>query len=117
LLTIPETRYTADTNINNLSRFHKITYITQRFWQLWSRDYIHSLQQKSNWLKAETNVDAGQLVIIQEDNVPSREWRLGKIIATFPGRDGKIRVVDVKTRKGILRRPIHKLVPLPTPDH
>jgi hypothetical protein len=36
-------------------------------------------------------------------------WPLGKITKTFPGDDGAVRVVEVKTKNSVLRRPIHKL--------
>jgi len=38
------------------------------------------------------------LVLFQEDNLPSMSWRLAIISETFPGLDGHIRVVTVKTR-------------------
>ena len=34
---------------------------------------------------------------------------LARIIKTYPGRDGIIRAVDIKTSKGLYRRPVHKL--------
>ena len=40
------------------------------------------------------------------------KWPLAKIIEVHPGKDGKVRVVTVKTAKGIYRRPVVKMVPL-----
>jgi len=40
-------------------------------------------------------------------------WRLAIISETFPGSDGHVRVVTVKTSSGQLKRTIHKLVALP----
>ena len=40
-------------------------------------------------------------------------WRLAVIIETFPGSDGHVRVVKVKTSSGQFKRPISKLVALP----
>jgi len=37
------------------------------------------------------------LVLIGEDNLPPTSWRLAIISETFPGSDGHVRVVTVKT--------------------
>jgi hypothetical protein len=34
------------------------------------------------------------------------------VVATYPGKDGAVRVVDIKTSKGVYRRPVVKLIPL-----
>ena len=49
------------------------------------------------------------MVIIREENLPRMSWPLGVIVKTFPGKDGIIRAVSVKTSKGIFTRPIQKL--------
>lgn len=36
-------------------------------------------------------------------------WPLGRIIEIFPGRDGKVRVVKLKTATGYLTRPVQRL--------
>ena len=49
------------------------------------------------------------VVLISEDNIPRGKWKLGKIVDTFPGKDGKIRTVRVQTKKGMINRPVQKL--------
>jgi len=53
------------------------------------------------------------LVLLREDNLPPMSRRLGIINEAFPGSDGYVRVVTVKTSSGQFKRPIHKLVALP----
>ncbi|KAL7726130.1 hypothetical protein ACLKA6_002600 [Drosophila palustris] len=91
----------------------KVTFLKQQFWNLWHRDYIHTLQRRSKWTAAQPNIRAGQLVIIYEDNTPPQQWNLARVTSAIPGKDGKVRVVDLRTNKGILQRPIHKIAPLP----
>lgn len=43
---------------------------------------------------------------------PRNCWPKGRIIKTFPAKDGFVRVVDVETFSGIFRRSITKLVKL-----
>ena len=40
------------------------------------------------------------------------KWPLEKVIDVHPGKDGGVRVVTVKTAKGIYKRPVVKMVPL-----
>ena len=39
-------------------------------------------------------------------------WPLAKVTQTYPGKDGLVRVVDVKTSKGIYKRPVTKVAVL-----
>ncbi|XP_037942989.1 uncharacterized protein LOC119675843 [Teleopsis dalmanni] len=72
----------------------------------------NGLQVRNKWRKECKNVEENTLVILKEDNVQPLQWPLGRIMKTYKGNDGFIRVVDVKTATGILKRPIHKLAPL-----
>jgi len=49
------------------------------------------------------------VILISEDNIPRGKWKLGKIVDTFPGKDGRIRTVRVQTKKGMLNRPVQIL--------
>lgn len=51
--------------------------------------------------------------MIHEDNTPPQLWLLGRIVATHLGADGYVRVVELKTKKGFPKRPIHKIALLP----
>ncbi|KAF2903292.1 hypothetical protein ILUMI_02903 [Ignelater luminosus] len=44
-----------------------------------------------------------------DDKLPRNNWPLGRIVATFPDKNGIVRVVNVKTNCGTLRRPVSKL--------
>ncbi|UYV63113.1 hypothetical protein LAZ67_2003172 [Cordylochernes scorpioides] len=50
---------------------------------------------------------------IVEDNLPPLKWRMGRINQVYPGEDGLVRVVLVKTADGDLRRAVAKVCPLP----
>ena len=43
---------------------------------------------------------------------PIRDWKLGRIEAVYPGKDGLVRVVDVRTKGVVKRRPISRISPL-----
>jgi len=37
------------------------------------------------------------------------DWPLGRVIEVYPRQDGLVRVVSVKTLRGIYRRPVTKV--------
>ncbi|KAL7724400.1 hypothetical protein ACLKA6_003753 [Drosophila palustris] len=88
-----------DSRPSYLTRWQRVTYLT--------------LQLRSKWLNSEANIEPNQVVLVHEDNLPPQEWLLGRIISTHAGTDGRVRVADVKTKKGTICRPICKLAPLP----
>ena len=83
-----------------------------QFWEIWSKDYLRNLPQTSNRFFHKGNLEPGSVVLIKEDNVPRLEWPLGVVQTVFPGKDGNVRSVSLKTRKGILKRPIQLLYDL-----
>ena len=112
LLAAPDEIITTN-RTSNLNRWQHVSYLKQRFWEVWQREYIQTLQQKSKWLKPQGNIKVGQIVILHEDNLPPQQWILARVIQTISGKDNKVRVVEVRTTKGTFRRSIHKIAPLP----
>ena len=53
-----------------------------------------------------------KISIIREDRLPPTEWRLGCIQTVILGPNGLARLGDILTARGIIRRPIVKLVVL-----
>ena len=90
-----------------------ISAVKQRFWDLWRSDYLNELQIRSKWSKQQHNVEPGTIVIVHEDNMPPQKWLLGRVVSSMPGKDSKVRVVDIQTSKGLIRRPIRKIAVLP----
>ena len=55
------------------------------------------------------NLQIGSLVLISDSNSARGNWPLARVVAVHPGNDGVVRVVDVKTKDGVYRRPVAKL--------
>ncbi|XP_062542104.1 uncharacterized protein LOC134210100 [Armigeres subalbatus] len=111
LTAIPRPEVTAQSK-HARSRFEHINHIVQHFWDRWNSEYLSSLQQRYKWHK-KVQVNEGQLVLIKKDNLPVQKWMLGRIVELFPGSDGVTRVVNVKTKNGIMRRSVSRLCFLP----
>ncbi|GFS58551.1 integrase catalytic domain-containing protein [Trichonephila clavipes] len=73
-------------------------------------------QPAAKWNKPRRNPKVNDRVLVKQDNLPPLQWSLGRVVQVFPGDDGAVRVVDVKTQRGQFRRPITKCCLLPTED-
>ncbi|XP_070142320.1 uncharacterized protein [Drosophila kikkawai] len=102
-----------DSKVDHLERWQRVSAIKQYLWRRWSHEYINELQMRTNWTQPSPNLSVGDMVLIHEDNLPPQRWLLGRIEAAIPGKDQRVRVADVRTAKGVYRRPIHKLALLP----
>ncbi|XP_066256304.1 uncharacterized protein [Euwallacea similis] len=98
---------------NRLSVFQRIQLIKQHFWKRWSKEYISELQQRVKWKTQQQDVQEGVLVLVKEDNLPPSKWRMGRIVAVHPGRDGVNRVATIRTSSGLVKRSFSKICPLP----
>lgn len=49
------------------------------------------------------------MVLIQDERPNRLQWPLGIVQKLYPGRDGLVRTVEVKTSKGVLVRPVQKI--------
>jgi len=100
--------------INTLSKYQLIQRRTQEFWKRWTTEYLSHLQPRPKWNQLKRNFEVGDLCIVREDFQPSHKWKLGRIVKTLPGKDGVVRVVEVKTKERVYTRPITKLSYLPS---
>ena len=95
-----------------LSRWQTYQQQLQQFWQRWSPDYLQSLEQRQRWQRTSRNLQPGDILLLREDNTTPLPWPTAVIKETHPGKDCIVRVVTIRTPKGVLKRPIIKLCPL-----
>ncbi|XP_071874181.1 uncharacterized protein [Bombus fervidus] len=112
-LTTLDERDFKDAPPNQLSSWQRIVQLKQHFWSRWHREYITELTKRNKWTKGTHSIREGTIVLIREDNIPSMQWPLGRVIKTHPGADGIIRTVTIKTANNTLDRGVKRLVPLP----
>ncbi|KAJ8955234.1 hypothetical protein NQ318_000260 [Aromia moschata] len=51
--------------------------------------------------------------LVKEDNQPPVMWKLGRVEAIHPGKDGIAKVATLRTSGGIIKRSFAKICPLP----
>lgn len=78
------------------------------FWKRFIKEYIPTLINRSKWIKDCENLSEGD-VVVMKGNSPRGEWPLGVVTKIFPGSDGVVRVVDVRTAINTYRRPVNHL--------
>lgn len=112
LFSLPEP-VLSETTSNRLSRLQEMKRAVQDFWRRWSKDYVSQLHQRPKWHKVSEDVKTGQLVLLKQDQLPPLQWNLGRIESTFPGSDGRVRVVQVRTARGLYKRAVTEIFVLP----
>jgi len=105
-----------DCKSNRLQRWQLVRQISQSFWKRWHTEYLTQLQEKPKWKTPRPNLKINDLVLVKEDNLPPLKWNIGRVVDAFPGEDKCVRVVTVKTKDGLFKRPIVKLCKLPTDE-
>ena len=98
-----------EANAYHRKKWRQVQLLADLFWKRWLGEYLPTLQTRSKWHKALTNLKPNALVLLVNDNIPRGRWNLGRILETYPGPDGLVRVPIVKTKDAVYMRPIQKL--------
>lgn len=111
---IPEPSH-ANEKLDRLTHWNLVRAMRDSFWKRWSLEYINTLQQRNKWTQRRTNIQAGDIVLIQDSTLirSNGRWPIGRITKAHPGSDGLTRVATVKTYTGEYVRPLVKLASLP----
>ena len=80
-----------------------------RFWKIWSDDYIRNLPPTVVKFQKRGQLKEGSVVLIHEENLPRLRWPVGVVVKLYPGRDGLVRAVDVRTKTGVYTRSVQRL--------
>ena len=75
-------------------------------WRRWDREYLPQNNVRSQWNKSQTNIEVGDLVWLNVDNVKRSEYRMARILEFYPGKDGIMRSALIKTLDGTLKKPV-----------
>ncbi|KAL3076742.1 hypothetical protein niasHT_038638 [Heterodera trifolii] len=65
-----------------------------KFWEVWRQDYLLSLRERDNQQKGTTGLQIpndGDIVIVEDDQVPRSLWSLARIEKVLIGKDGRAR--------------------------
>ncbi|XP_063831773.1 uncharacterized protein LOC135080978 [Ostrinia nubilalis] len=102
-----------ETENDHRTRWQLTQKIFDDVWQRWRNEYLYQLSSRSKWRQSKENLQINDIVTINDANLPSGKWALGRIMSLHPGKDGHVRVVTLKTKNGLMKRPISKISLLP----
>lgn len=104
---------TVERDLNLMSSWRAAQKLTDHFWQRWTKEYVPTLVKRSKWFTDQDPVQVGDPVILIDPGGPRNSWPKGIVEATYPAKDGKIRMVDIRNEHGaVWRRPVSKIIPL-----
>ncbi|CAG4951544.1 unnamed protein product [Colias eurytheme] len=115
LVSVPEANY-EDSNVNSLKRWQLTQRMSQDFWRRWSREYLTQLQHRYKWSASTPEPEIGSVVLVKEDDLPPTRWLFGLVVDKHPGLDKLTRVVTLKYKGNLIKRPLSKLILLPVKD-
>lgn len=89
-------------------------YFVNSFWKRWREEYLATLQPRRKWQTEQPNLAIGDVVLLKDAQVQRNEWPTGLVVKTYPGRDERVRKVDVRVIKQgtpkVYTRPISEIV-------
>ncbi|XP_063545735.1 uncharacterized protein LOC134753726 [Cydia strobilella] len=112
LVTVPERNYECS-NISTLKRWQLTQRMLQNFWRRWSNEYLTHYLQRYKWAHQVPEPNVGDVVLVKEDDLPPSKWLFGRIMQKHPGSDQLTRVVTIKCKNTLIKRPTSKLCVLP----
>ena len=78
-------------------RWRAVQHLANEFWSRWRKEFLLGLQERQKWDVARPNLEIGDVVLLVDDDLKRNKWPMGRIVGVFPGDDGLVRKVDVKT--------------------
>ena len=103
---------TDETDVLSRRKWRQVQGATHEFWTRWRKDYLPTLTRRARWVGTAPDYRAGELVLMKEENPVKGKWELARVLRTMPADDGIVRVVEVRTKSGVVVRPVSKLARL-----
>ena len=108
---LPPSVDTKEFDIKN--RWRLVQQALKHIWKRWMQEILPTLGPRQKWTTDNRNFQKDDEVLIVDKNLPRYRWNIGRVTEVYPGRDGVVRVVDVRDNNGIeLKKTVHRLIPL-----
>lgn len=66
---------------------------------------------RTKWLQPGWDFKVGDVVLVITAGTTRGNWPLGRVLETYPGKDGRVRVAKIQVGQGTLTRSVIKLCP------
>jgi hypothetical protein len=86
--------------------------LADMYWKRWVREVLPALIPRKKWPIETKSLIIGDLVVVADPSSPRNVWPKGLIHEVLPGRDGRTRMVKIKTQTGMLTRSVTRVIPI-----
>ena len=108
LLSKPSTPSSTTSDSNKLNKLYTAqTELAKGFWAIWREEYLRNLPPNKGASDVK-EIQVGTIVLVESEGW-RMEWPMGIVTKVFPGKDGVGRAIEVKTKRGIITRPVQRL--------
>jgi hypothetical protein len=76
---LPPPREFQRADIYLVKRRRRVQYLVNQFWLRWRKEFMLSLQRRQKWVHPQRNMQAGDIVLIKEENVPRNCWPTARV--------------------------------------
>ena len=105
---VPQGPFLESTNANQ--RLNFIQEIVSGFWKRWIREVFPNLVIEPKWHTERRNVKLKDVVMVQDANPIRGEWTLGVVDEIVDSKDGRVRNVMIRYKKGDTTKRIQRAV-------
>ncbi|XP_067649100.1 uncharacterized protein [Haliotis asinina] len=89
-------------------RWRRIQELIRHVWRRWMREWLPTLNVRKKWVTPSRDFKVDDVVILVSQDNPRGTWPLGRVVKTYPGKDGHVRVVEVQVGQSRFTRPVTK---------
>ncbi|XP_035222185.1 uncharacterized protein LOC118195060 [Stegodyphus dumicola] len=107
---VPDMDYVDSKELNRRAKYRQR--IRHDLRNRFRNEYLGQLRQQAIKKGKFQQLQVGDVVLLEDSQRRRIHWPLAKIVELFPSKDGIVRLARVKTRNGILLRPVPRLFPL-----
>lgn len=101
----------VELNYNPRQTWKNAHELADQFWKMWVKSYRPLLLKRMKWPDNRTDPELkiGDFVYIIDENEIRGRYLKGIIVKVYPDKNNRVRVADIKTNTGILKRSVQKI--------
>jgi hypothetical protein len=81
----------SDRKINSRKKYRQAQVLANMFWDRLLKEHLPLLTKRNKWTDEVRNLDKDDLVLVVKPNVSLGMWLTGRVLRSFPGKDGRVR--------------------------
>ena len=82
--------------IHSRIRWKAVKALSKMFWDCFVKEYLLSSQIQAKWNKKTRSLTINDMVLVKDENLTRLQWKLGRVIEVYTGRDGAVCSAKIK---------------------